>query len=145
MKTKIYNKWCNMKARCNNPNDHHYKYYGGRGITICNEWVNDFQAFEEWALKNGYSDNLELDRIDNNGIYEPKNCRFITKKQNANNKRNNIVLTINDITKSVNDWAKESGLPRNTIVRRINLGWDNKDLLLPSKLGNNQYSKHREG
>ena len=72
-----------MKQRCNNPNRHNYDNYGGRGIKVCDEWKNDFQAFYDWAMANGYHDDLTIDRIDNDGNYEPNNCQWITLEENA--------------------------------------------------------------
>ena len=89
--SKIYDVWGTMKQRCYNPNNKSYGYYGGRGITICNEWVHDFQAFYDWAMANGYSENLSIDRIDNDKGYSPDNCRWVTAKQQANNRRNNQI------------------------------------------------------
>lgn len=91
-KSRLYGVWHGMKQRCLDPNRKEYPYYGGRGITICNEWINDFIAFREWAFNNGYDEAAPygvctLDRIDVNGNYEPSNCRFVDSKTQAQNRR----------------------------------------------------------
>lgn len=85
--TDLYNKWSSMKRRCYNPTQNGYKNYGGRGIIMCDEWKNDVVSFYNWAMANGYQKGLEIDRIDVNGNYEPSNCRFVSHKENCNNKR----------------------------------------------------------
>lgn len=82
----------NMKTRCTNPNYDKYKYYGGKGISICGEWMNSYDAFEQWAIDNGYADGLTLERIDVNGNYCPENCTWVTRKEQANNRTTNHFL-----------------------------------------------------
>lgn len=95
-----------MKQRCCGYNAKSYKHYGGRGITVCEEWRNSFEAFYEWAMANGYSDSLTLDRIDVNGNYEPSNCRWATMKEQNNNKRNNRNITYKGETHTLAQWIE---------------------------------------
>jgi len=85
--TRLYNIWREMKARCHDINNPRYKDYGGRGIKVCQEWLDDFMNFYNWSMDNGYSEELEIDRIENNGIYEPSNCRWTTREIQCRNQR----------------------------------------------------------
>ena len=86
-RTRIYQTWADMKGRCLNPKHKEYHLYGGRGIKVCDDWKNDFMKFYVWAIQNGYDDKLQIDRINNDGNYEPKNCRWVTNKENSWNTR----------------------------------------------------------
>ncbi len=121
--TRIYQVWRDMKNRCCRPLTHSYKTHGARGISVCAEWLHDFQAFYDWAMANGYADNLTLDRIDTNGNYEPSNCRWATQKEQANNKRNNHLVTYKGETKTITQWAETTGIKRQTIQKRLKNGW----------------------
>lgn len=119
--------WRNMIQRCHNPNHHQYCSYGGRGITVCDEWRNDYSCFREWALKNGYAQGLTIDRIDNNGGYSPQNCRWATYKEQNRNKRSNRNITLNGETKCLSEWAEFFGIGVPLATRRLNDGWAEED------------------
>lgn len=122
---RLYRIYCGMKYRCNNPSNTAYKYYGGRGIKVCQEWMNGFSVFLSWAKENGYSDDMELDRIDPNGDYCPENCRWVTHREQMNNTRRNLshkYLTINGETKTILEWCKISGISPHIMSSRINIG-----------------------
>lgn len=87
-RTSLYKRWLSIKSRCYLPGSISYKYYGARGITVCDVWRNSFIAFSKWAHDNGYDERLQIDRIDSNGNYEPANCRFVSAKENNKNRRN---------------------------------------------------------
>ena len=91
-KSRLHLIWSGMKARCNNPKANGYMQYGGKGVTVCDEWTHDFKTFYDWATANGYADNLTIDRIDVNGNYEPSNCRWVSWKVQENNRSNNRIV-----------------------------------------------------
>lgn len=127
--TKLYNVWNSMKQRCFNPKIPQYKDYGGRGIEICPEWVNDYAKFRDWALNNGYKEGLQINRIDNDGNYEPNNCNFKTAKENSRNRRSNVktpelVIEIKTLYKTGKythrSLAKKFGISKSSITNIIN-------------------------
>lgn len=124
--TRIYTIWKNMKERCNNKNHDDYGLYGGRGISVCKEWENDFTAFEKWANDNGYREDLTIDRKDVNGNYEPNNCRWVTQKEQCNNTRRNIVIEFNNEKHTLKEWSNILKIPYYTLYSRIYRGWDYK-------------------
>lgn len=115
----LYSVWLDMKRRCLNKNDNAYVYYGERGIKVCDEWTNYFQSFYDWSIKNGYKQDLTLDRINTNGNYEPSNCRWTDKKIQARNRRNNFNITYNNETKCLSEWSEILGINRGTLKSRI--------------------------
>lgn len=122
--TRLHNAWCHMRARCKDKNSKDYKDYGGRGITVCEEWDKSFESFYKWSMENGYTDELSIDRIDVNGNYEPSNCRWATNKEQARNTRKNRLLTFNGETKTMAEWSEITGLRPGTIQYRLDkIGW----------------------
>lgn len=132
-KTKLYSTWQNMKTRCFNENDEFYDDYGGRGIKVCEEWVNSFNEFYDWSMKNGYKDDLTIDRIDNNKNYSPDNCRWVNISVQANNKRNNVKETIDGEDKTLSEWAESTGINYKTIHSRYSRGDRGKRLIRGAK------------
>lgn len=136
-----------MKMRCYNPHTKYYENYGGRGIEICAEWLekDGSDNFCEWALNNGYEDGLTIDRINNNGNYEPSNCRWVDRITQMNNTRLTRYLTFKGKTQSVTLWGRELGLKPVTIIGRLNRGWSVEDALTkPIKQSNRIYKKKEQ-
>lgn len=104
--TKLYEIWKSMKQRCFNPNNSSFHRYGGRGIIVCDDWKNNFSSFYDWSMTNGYSQNLSLDRIDNNSNYCPENCRWTDKLTQANNTRTNRYFVYKNQTKTIAEWSR---------------------------------------
>lgn len=121
---RLYNIWNGMRQRCEDRNHHKFRIYGGRGISVCDEWSgeNGFIAFREWALTHGYSENLSIDRIDVNGNYEPQNCRWATAKEQALNTRFNKYYDGLGTSKRASEWAEYFGINRTTFYRRLRRG-----------------------
>lgn len=129
--TRLYNIWLNMNARCFNKNHISYAYYGGRGIEVCDTWKDDAVAFRDWAIANGYRDDLTIDRIDANGPYSPENCRWISQKEQANNRRNNRIVSYGGESHTISEWSSITGIRKDTLRHRIDAGWS-PDLLFTS-------------
>lgn len=121
--TRIYSIWNSMKSRCNNENTEHYAEYGGRGISVCSEWNDNFKSFYDWSMSHGYSDDLTIDRINVNGNYEPSNCRWATQKEQQNNRRNSIVISYNGKERTLSEWSEELGIDYHKLLMRIKRGW----------------------
>ena len=119
--TRQFRIWYHVINRCNSPSDDSYELYGGRGIKVCNRWL-DFSNFWE-DMKEGYSDELSIERKDVNGNYEPDNCKWATAKEQSNNTRRNVKITFNGETKNISQWASEIGLGLNPLKGRIKRGW----------------------
>lgn len=118
--TRLYNNWKGMLQRCRDKNYAYYNDYGGRGIKVCDQW-KQFVPFRNWALANGYKDGLTIERVDNNGNYEPENCKWVTRKEQGNNRRTNHLITFNGKTQNIAQWSEETGLPFQLIIERINI------------------------
>ena len=124
-----------MQVRCFCKTNSDYHKWGGRGITICDEWLgeNGFQNFWDWALSNGYKDDLTIERINNDGNYEPSNCRWATKAEQTRNRRNVVKLTYNGRTMSCAEWSAELGLAPGTVNNRLHKGYTVEECLFGKK------------
>jgi hypothetical protein len=120
---RLYRIWKNMKTRCFNPKPYKYKNHGGRGITVCKEWM-EYLPFHKWAMSHGYKGNLTIERIDNNGNYKPSNCCWATYKEQALNSRRNHLITYNGETKTLQEWAEILSMKYTTLSSRLTTyGW----------------------
>lgn len=131
--------WSGMKARCLNPNATSYKNYGARGVKVCNEWM-EFEKFHNWAIQNGYDEGLQLDRIDNDGNYEPTNCRWVDRTTNMINQRRNRIITIDERSQPISYWIKELRLTRSTVY-----GWLKQGSHYLEERLNQHYNKFKSG
>ena len=118
-KTRLYEIWVGMKKRCYNPKSKAYERYGGRGITICPEWLDDFMNFYNWSMANGYSDDLSIDRINVNGNYEPDNCRWSTRKEQSCNTRRTKLFNHNGKAKTLKQISLDEKINYNTLLKKV--------------------------
>lgn len=129
-KQPLYCTWKNMKKRCNNPNATEYKNYGGRGISVCEEWSKDFQNFYDWAINNGWTKELTIDRIDTNGNYCPENCRWADVKTQMNNMTKNHYIEYNGDTYTLSTLSEHLNIPYNIVRYRLsNCKWTVEQLI----------------
>jgi hypothetical protein len=111
--TRIFNIWRGMKQRCNDPGHKDYRWYGARGVRVCDEWQHDFSAFRDWALSHGYEEDLTLDRIDRTSHYAPDLCRFTDRRGQANNRSQNVYIVAWGERKTYAEWGRD---PRATVA-----------------------------
>lgn len=114
----LYHKWLGIKKRCYDVHDSSYERYGGRGIQMCEEWLYSFKAFYDWSIDNGWEEGLQIDRIDNDGNYEPNNCRYVTLKENCNNRSTTRKIEIEGITHSITEWCEIFNLNYGSLISR---------------------------
>lgn len=142
--TRLHVIWDAMKKRCYLKSHIHYSNYGGRGITVCEEWRNDFLNFYNWAIANGYKEDLTIDRIDSDKNYSPDNCRWITHKEQQNNKRTNHFVEYKGRKYTISQLAEEKNIKYDILLYRINKGWDLEDAInLPVMKGGQKYAYRR--
>lgn len=152
-KKRLYKVWINMKQRCYNPKHDSYKTYGGKGITLCEEWRTDFSAFEKWSLEHGYDENAPkwectIDRIDNNKGYSPENCQWVCIQKNLNKKGTCLMYSYKGKTQSLADWSRELGINYNALLSRMHRnGFNFEQAIIPRKNGSRHldYTKIEKG
>lgn len=144
-KTRLYHIFNNIKQRCYNMNNQAYYRYGSRGITMCQEWLNDFGSFYDWAMTNGYKDNLTIDRIDNNGNYEPSNCRWVDYKTQSNNVRNNIIYELDGVYHTLSEWCDIFNMPYKTVYRRLKIANETFKNAITKPINTNKRNKLYKG
>ena len=130
--TRLFNIYYDMLSRCYDTNIQQYEFYGKRGILICNEWTDKekgFINFYNWSIKNGYKDDLTIDRVNVNGDYEPNNCRWATMKEQSNNRRSNHNIELNGITKTISEWSEIYKINDHTVRDRLKRGWTEEDAI----------------
>lgn len=146
--TRIFNTWSKMKERCYNSKRPAYKNYGGKGVVMCDEWRNSFQNFYDWAMRNGYQDDLTIDRINSNGNYEPLNCRWITLSENVRLRNADSFIVINGLSLTIHDWAIRINIDPATLMsryREFGVEYIQKEVAIALETGdNNNLYKRKE-
>lgn len=142
-KTEVRSRWARMLSRCEDEDNPQYQDYGGRGVFVCEEWHN-FHLFYEWCMSNNLEPHLQVDRTDNDGPYDPSNCKLVTRRRNARNKRNTRYLTAFGETKSMSDWAEDKRcvVAYTSLAQRINRGWSEEDAISKKKRSDTQGIPH---
>ncbi|WP_195245019.1 hypothetical protein [Clostridium celatum] len=137
-KTRLNKEYRGLKQRCYNSKNSRYKYYGGKNIKICDEWLgkDGFINFMNWSLENGYNDELTLDRIDVDSDYSPDNCRWVTMRIQCNNRTTSHFETFNGETKTVAEWADKVGIKASIIYKRLKRGWSIEKALTTPPMNN---------
>ena len=128
-KDPLYRRYRSIISRLENPNATDFEHYGGRGIKMCEEWRNDYLSFKKWSEENGYSQDLYIDRIDNDGPYSPDNCRWVSLIGQNRNKRTNHIISYAGKALCMSEWAEITGIGFHTIKWRLKLGWSVEDAL----------------
>lgn len=129
----LYDSWIGMRNRCYYTKHNRFEHYGGKGIKVCDEWRNDFQAFYEWSIANGWEEGLSIDRKKNHLDYCPDNCKFSTVPEQNRNRTSNVSLTIDGVTKILIEWAEDAGVNYGTLRKRLQLGWPPKEVVFGKK------------
>lgn len=142
---RLHNIWSGMRARCYCETDYHFKWYGGRGIKMADEWRDNYASFKEWALSSGYEPCLSIDRVDNNGDYTPENCRWVTQKEQSNNTRRNHYISAFGETLTLTQWAEKTSIAAPTIRRRLKSGWTPEEALTKPIRLDSRHNKNKEG
>ena len=128
-KHPLYRTWQRIKSSTTNPNHQDYEWYGGKGVSVCEEWFHDFTKFYEWSITHGYQPGLTIDRIEVDGNYEPSNCRWIPFKEQTLNRTDSVYLTHNGITRTVKEWSQITGIKPSTLYARFHKGWPHDKIL----------------
>ena len=137
-KTRLFKIWANMIERCTTDKPR-YRHYYGKGIRVCDEWLHDFKAFRSWSIGNGYADDLSIDRIDPNGNYDPSNCRWVSMRQQMNNRTTSVFLSAFGERHTISEWARITGINEGTIRSRIaKYHWTPEKALTKTRKDNNE-------